>query len=269
MKWIVRLMTVAVVAMTAGVAPAADNETAVKLIADVPYADGGDPDRNKLDLYLPEGQTGAPVLVFFHGGGYTKGDRKDAAQFGRTLAKHGVAVAAAGYRLLPANKYPAPVEDGAKAVAWVKANASKYGLAADKLFVGGHSAGGHLASVLATDPKLNGGDIRGVVSLSGGYKIGPDRVSQYGGEEPARQASPLTHVRAGLPAFFLAYADKDNPGKDKQTAEFADALKANKVIATVYEAKGREHGTLLTKIADGDPTGEAVLAFIRKVAAKK
>lgn len=263
MKWIVRLLTAAVVAAFATTAAAADKAAGVKVVADVAYTDGGDPERNKLDLYLPAGQTDAPVLVFFHGGGYTKGDRKDVAQFGQTLARNGVAVAAAGYRLLPANKYPAPVEDGAKAVAWVKTNASKHGLAADQIFVGGHSAGGHLASVLATDPALKLTDIRGVVSLSGSYKVAAERASQYGGEEAAKQASPLTHVRGGLPAFFLAYADKDNPNKDKQTAEFADALKRQKVAATVYEAKDRDHGTLFTKIADGDPTGEAVLAFIR------
>jgi acetyl esterase/lipase len=267
MKRIVRLLMVAVaVAAGAGTARAAEPAAGVREVPDVPYAEGGD-ERQKLDLYLPEGKSNAPVLVFFHGGGYTKGDREDAARFGRTLARHGVAVAAAGYRLLPANKYPAPVEDGAKAVGWVKANAARHGLAADRLFVGGHSAGGHLASVLATDPKL-AADVRGAVSLSGSYRIPAERASQYGGPEAAKTSSPITQVRARLPAFFLAYADKDSPGKDKGTAEFADALKANGVPATVYEAKGRNHGTLFTDIADGDPTGEAVLAFVRGVAGK-
>lgn len=268
MKRIMRLLTVTAVAVSAATASAAD-KVGVKVVADVAYVESGD-ERNKLDLYLPEGKTGVPVLVFFHGGGYTKGDRKDVAQLGQTFAKHGVAVAAVGYRLLSEKvKYPAPVEDGAKAVAWVKANAGKHGLAGDQLFVGGHSAGGHLASVLATDPARKLSDLRGVISLSGGYKIPAERASQYGGEDAAKQASPLTHVREGLPAFFLAYADKDSPNKDKQTAEFADALKGNKVPATVYQAKEREHGTLFTKIADGDPTGEAVLTFIREHAAKK
>src|SRR5579883_1835599 len=104
MKRIVRLLTVAVAAATAGVAPAAE-KAAVKVVADVPYADR-DTERNKLDLYLPADPAGAPVLLFFHGGGYTKGDRKDVARFGETLARHGVAVAAVGYRLLPAAKYP-------------------------------------------------------------------------------------------------------------------------------------------------------------------
>ncbi|QEL16344.1 alpha/beta hydrolase [Limnoglobus roseus] len=268
---------VAATLFAAGSMPAAEKLNAVKVVADVAYhtGDGVDAERHKLDLYLPEGKSGVPVVVFFHGGGYQKGDRKGAAQFGETLARQGVAVAAVGYRLVPAARYPAPVEDGAKAVAWVQKHVAEHGGAADRLYLAGHSAGGHLAALLATDNqylKAAGADaaaVKGVISLSGLYAVPDDRAAVFGGDAARKQASPQHHLRADLPPFFLAYADKDNPDKDKHTAAFADALKAKKVAATVYVGKDRDHGTLFSKIADGDPTGQAVLAFIHATEADK
>lgn len=265
--WLAVVATLA----TAGAATAAEKVNGVKVVPDVAYhaGDGADAERHKLDLYLPEGKANVPVVVFFHGGGYQKGDRKGAAKFGETFARHGIAVAAVGYRLVPAVKYPAPVEDGAKAVAWLQKHAAEYGVAADHLYLAGHSAGGHLAALLATDERLlkaagaDAGHVKGVIALSGLYAVPADRAELFGDEAARAQASPQHHVRAGLPPFFLAYADKDNPDKDKQTAAFADALKAKQGASTVYVAKDRDHGSLFSKIADGDPTGQAVLAFIQ------
>lgn len=242
----------------------------VEVVRNQAYVTGGDADgeRHKVDLYLPTDKKDFPVLLFFHGGGYTKGDRKQVEAFGQALASRGVGVAAVGYRLAPATKHPGQAKDAARAVAWVKNHIAKHGGRADGLYVGGHSAGAHLAALIATDEQylkeegLSLKNLRGVVALSGPYEIPESRQELFGDAEARKKASPLHNVREGLPAFFLAYADKDSPNRDKDTKAFADALKEKRVAAEVYEGKDRDHGSLFTKIKDGDPAGAAVLAFV-------
>jgi acetyl esterase/lipase len=255
---------------TAPVAASAE----VEVVKDLAYTGTAD-ERQKLDLYLPKGKKDYPLVLFLHGGGFSKGDRKDAAQFGETLAKQGIGVAAVGYRLFPEAKHPQQIQDAAKAFAWLKSNAADRGWRADAVFVSGHSAGGHLAALLATDgqylkaEKLAPSDIRGVIALSGAYVVPEARKDVFGDETARKAASPLSHVKAGVPAFLLVYADKDSPDRDTLAKEFAAALLGVKAEAQVVEAKDREHGTLFTKIAPGDPTGDAVVAFVRKHARKK
>jgi acetyl esterase/lipase len=271
------LLTLVVGLMVVGNLPAdpqaVRNRTsaAVKVVRGISYAGAkADSERHKLDLYLPEGRKDFPVLLFLHGGGFRKGERKDVAALGETFARQGVGVAAAGYRLYPEVKHPGQVEDAARAFTWLRKNIDRYGGSADRLFVGGHSAGALLAALVASDEqylKTAGTrlqDIKGVVALSGGYRIAEGRKDIFGDEQSRKNASPINHVRAGLPPFFLAYAEKDAPGQERGTRAFADALKAVKATAVVYEAKERDHGSLLRKIQDGDPTARAVLEFIRK-----
>jgi acetyl esterase/lipase len=227
----------------------------VEILKDVTYVSGSADERQKLDLYLPKGKKDFPIVLFLHGGGFSKGDRKEAAQFGETLAKQGIGVAAAGYRLLPEAKHPQQIQDAARAFAWLKDNSQKRGWRSDAVFVAGHSAGGHLAALLGTDEqylkaeKLTLKDIRGVIALSGAYLVPEARSDVFGDEASRKAASPITHIKSGVPAFFLAYADKDSPGRDQLTKEFAAALLNAKTQVVVYEARDRDHSSLFTKIA--------------------
>ncbi len=141
----------------------------VEVIKDIAYssAKDADPARHKLDLYLPKGKKGFPVLVFVHGGGWSKGDRKSFARQGATFARAGVGVASVGYRLSPAVVHPAHIQDVARAFAYIHGHIAKYGGRPDRMFISGHSAGGHLAALLATDEsylqreKLSLKDVRG------------------------------------------------------------------------------------------------------------
>lgn len=86
---------------------------AIIILKDIPYCTGrdADPERNKLDLYLPKGRKDFPVLFWVHGGALRKGDRNDAKPLGETFAKQGVGVVTTGYRLSPAVKHPAHIVD--------------------------------------------------------------------------------------------------------------------------------------------------------------
>lgn len=272
------LLVLSVVYLTAAASPAADAKERfeVEVVKDLAYnpAKDADADKHKLDLYLPKGKKGFPVLVFVHGGGYSKGDRKEGEGLGKVFAARGVGAAVISYRLFPAVKHPGHVQDVAKAFAWVKANAAKHGGDPRNVFVGGHSAGAHLAALLATDAsylkaeKLALSDVAGVVAISGGYRILPIRKDVFGDEAAMAAASPFSHLKGGHPPFLIVYGDGDTPERHELSKEFRDALKKAGGDAEVLEVKGRTHQELFTKIGDGDATTEAALAFVAKRAAK-
>src|SRR5262249_25002871 len=151
----------------------------VEVVKDLAYDDGpdADPVRHRLDLYLPKGQKGFPVLLYVHGGGWTKGSKEAAAKLAHTLARNGIGTAATNYRLTPQVKHPAHARDVAKAFAWLRAHIPKYGGRSDEMFLSGHSAGGHLVALLGTDPsylaaeKLSLADVKGVIPISGVYTL--------------------------------------------------------------------------------------------------
>ena len=275
----------------------------VEAIKDIAYYQGDDADRvrHKLDLFLPKGQKDYPVLLFVHGGAWMIGDKSfngRYSEFGATLARQGIGVVLPNYRLSPAVQHPEHIKDVARAFAWTAKNISKYGGRADQLFVGGHSAGGHLSSLLATDDrylKAEGLDlkaIKGVVSMSGVYLI-PDGNLSFSfklnhpnvqininnvevnvtpfksvfGDDPKmrREASPLTHVRAGLPPFMVLYAESDLPTLDWMAKRFGMALKEAGDEVEVYEVQGRGHRTILTGTGTlRDPVVKAIVTFVAK-----
>lgn len=150
--------------------------------------------RHRLDLYLPKDKKDFPIVVLFHGGAWMVGDNRccglypSVAEF---LVSQGIGVAMPNYRLSPAVKHPEHVKDAARAVAWVKSHIAEHGGNPDKIFLAGHSAGGHLVALLATDERylkaegLQTGDIRGVIAFSGVYEIPPGEVEvTWGGDSP-------------------------------------------------------------------------------------
>ena len=162
-------------------APAAPRTFEVESVKDVAYydSDGADPVKHKLDLYLPKGLKDYPVLFFVHGGAWVSGDKKMYAPIGRVLASHGIGAVVTNYRLSPRVKHPAHIEDVARAFAWTHGHIGGHGGRADQIFCCGHSAGGHLVALLATDEsylkaeKLTLAHIKGVIPMSGVYQIPP------------------------------------------------------------------------------------------------
>jgi acetyl esterase/lipase len=150
---------------------------------DIRYHDASD--RQVLDVLRPKGLDNRPVVLFVHGGAWLIGDKNLFGlyrNFGRFLAKHGIVAVMINYRLSPAVKHPEHIKDVARAFAWTRRHIKDYGGDPDRIFFCGHSAGGHLASLLATndsylkdkDLKLEDKDrqaIKGVISICGVYLI--------------------------------------------------------------------------------------------------
>jgi len=118
------------------------------------YGKGGDTDL-LLDLAMPKSGAGPfPAVMFLHGRGWREGSRQDMSQFIEGMAGMGYVSVTIEYRLVPAARFPAQVEDCKAAVRWLRANATKYRIDQDHIGVVGFSAGGHLASMLGvTGPK--------------------------------------------------------------------------------------------------------------------
>ncbi|MCU0704746.1 MAG: alpha/beta hydrolase [Fimbriiglobus sp.] len=273
------MRTVVALALFAALAPAADPlKYEVEMTNDVAYRDDKDADktRHKLDVIVPKGKKDFPVLFFIHGGAWKMGDKMSFSKPAKQFAEHGIGVVCPNYRLTPAVKHPGHIEDVAKAFAWTVENIGKYGGDAKKIVVGGHSAGGHLAALLATNDdylkaeKRELSDVRGVVGVSGVYVIDP-RVKlfhdMFGDDEKVcKTASPIEHVSADRPPMLLAYGDKDLLGLPDGAEAFAKALGKATADAAAREYKGRDHFTIMSdmKKAD-DPLFRDAKDFILKV----
>jgi acetyl esterase/lipase len=213
---------------------------------DIAYGDGP---RRKLDVYRPETMTGdMPVVVFFYGGEWQYGSKDMYLFLGQALAARGVLVVIPDYRVYPEVKFPGFLEDGALAVAWAKSAARRYGGNPDKLFLMGHSAGAHIAAMLAIDPQWLGArgikidSLSGLIGLAGPYDFLPitDPTLQiiFGPRAQWLQTQPITFVSAHEPPALLLTGTSDTTVEPANTERLAKAMQA---VGTPVEVKEYPH----------------------------
>ena len=255
------------------------------VIKDIPYASTSTGDRRRsFDLYLPAKSDGRPpLLIFVHGGFWllSDDDYRIGQSIGENLVRDGVAVALVRYRLAPANRHPAQAEDVAAAVASLIKNAEKYGYDGKRVFLLGHSAGGHLASLVALDRNyltrqgLAPSALAGVISISGLYDLAPtwpvsenqkSATEKTFGNDTAtlKQASPMHHVRAAAPPFLIITAFQDLLGFALDARRFADALRhagSKKVHQLMF--KGADHFTIVKLDDSNNAVRRIILGFMR------
>ena len=192
------------------------------------------------------------VLVFWHGGGWTSGYKEWNGFMAPALAERGITLVSPGYRLAPKHLFPDGVQDCIAAVAWVHANAARLGARQDAIYLGGHSAGGHYAALLAArrDWQARAGlppdVVRGCLPVSGMYDFTSTsgltmrpRFLGAAGNEIA--ASPQSAIEAPLPPFLLAWGEKDFPHLAKQAVAFEQALRAAGARVETLCMPGRTH----------------------------
>jgi acetyl esterase/lipase len=213
----------------------------------IAYAEGA---RHRLDVCRPKSATAAPVIVFFYGGGWRSGSKGTYRYVAKALARRGYVAVVPDYRIYPEVLYPDFLDDGARAVRWAKDNAREFGGDPDRLFVMGHSAGAHIAAMLAIDAgwldKVGlapGRDIAGLIGISGPYDFLPlrDRTLAIifgGAERPETQ--PINHVTAGAPPALLLTGGRDGVVDAGNSVRFAERLRAagNDATAIVYPRIG-------------------------------
>jgi len=251
--------------------PPPESDPDVETILDITYTSGAPQDeaKHKLDLFLPKGRANFPVLMFVHGGSWRTGDRSLYRALGVHLAHKGIGVAIPSYRLMPANPHPAQIEDVAAAFAWVYRNIASHGGDAGRIYVSGHSAGGHLVSLLALNPaylskyEIPYSAIHGVIAMSGVYDI---RTSpEYVIDGDRAPASPIDFAKSsGVPPFLITYCQWDYLGLPKQARDFSNALKKAFASAQLLYIPNESHVTeIISAVKDDSPLAQAIAAFVK------
>lgn len=216
-----------------------------------------------LDVYPATGAD-LPVVIFVHGGGWFRGDKSNVDAKPAGFNARGFVFVSVNYRLIPEVDVTRQMQDVARAVAWVKENIGQYGGDPSRLFLMGHSAGGHLVSLLGTDESylraegLSLADIRGVVSLDTQaydiYKLmsnlppaGGEVYREAFGDDPEfwKAMSPQRHVKAdkNIPPFAVVYTG----GKESRATlskEFFASLQEAGIPSVLLPAPEKTHGKL-------------------------
>lgn len=185
--------------------------------------------RQMLDVYAPRAAQGLPVIVFFYGGRWKQGSRRQYALLARRLAAMGAVVIVPDYRLYPQVRFPTFVEDGAAAVDWALRHAPALGGDPDRLYLMGHSAGAHIGALLALDARylaVHGrapAALAGFIGLAGPYDFLPfqneELADTFGPAESHEASQPIHHVDGRNPPFLLLHGSRDKvvgPGNSKR-----------------------------------------------------
>ncbi|HET9482792.1 MAG TPA: alpha/beta hydrolase [Xanthomonadales bacterium] len=173
-----------------------------------------------LDVYRPAARdAAAPIVVFFYGGRWKGGSKERYAFVGEALAARGIVAVLPDYRLYPTIRFPGFVEDAARAVSWTREHARAIGGDATRLFVGGHSAGAHIAALLGTDRRyleavgMAPKDLAGVVAIAGPHDFLPitddDLAEIFGPAERYPESQPVNFVDGDEPPFLLLHGTDD------------------------------------------------------------
>lgn len=256
---------------------------------DVAYVKDPAP-KQKLDVYSPRDAKDAPVVLFVHGGEWARHDKSEVSFKPKFFNERGVVFVSVNYRLSDTDKHPAQVNDVAAAARWTRDNIGRYGGSGRKIVLMGHSAGCHLVTLVALDPKyLNGvgmepADLMGVVSWSGGAFDLPAKVKEGGmyagyikinfGEDEKcwRDASPLAHVgdARATPDFLFASAENGNAASREISEKMASLVRGAGGRAETVLLGGRDHFYSNYEVGnDGDLTGPELVRLIERWSAER
>lgn len=250
----------------------------VRVERDLAY--GADPD-HRLDVYRLDGRSGGPLVFFIHGGGWVRGDKANASAIGPVLdhwCRRGYGVVSVNYRRGPGARPAEQAADVARALAFVQCSASAWGLDAQACLVVGHSAGGHLASLLAVDPSV-GGDLglrpwRGTVVMDTAaldvvaLMRGPHLPlhDRAWGDDPAvwREGSPLHRLEAGLVSPLLLVCSSRRLRLLRQARDFVQRAREQGSDARMLTVD-LSHQDIHAALGQESDLTEAVDQFVRSL----
>ncbi len=238
----------------------------------------------KLDIYRPKNASNAPVVVFYYGGRWEFGKRQDYRWFGEALARNGFVAILPDYRKYPQVKLDGFMTDAANALAWSFEHASEYGGDPNDVFVMGHSAGAHLALMLATNAqwmaphRIKPTQLAGAVGLAGTYNFLPltadDMIGMFGStpDEQAR-SQPINFVDGDEPTMLLLHGSADKTVWPMNSTTLAQAVNAKGGRAEVKIYPDVTHAGILLSVSPtfrGKASAlEDSVKFIKEVVAQR
>jgi acetyl esterase/lipase len=239
---------------------------------------GNDP-QHRLDLYIPGGVPGAappPLVVFWHGGRWSFGDKTDYRFVGAALAQLGYVAVLPNYRHYPEVKMAGFMDDAAQATLWAAGNAERYDADPNRLYLMGHSAGAHMAALLTLDERYfaaagrSAPRLAGVVGLSGPYDFlplrEPDVQDIFGPPALYSDSQPINFVRADAPPMLLVHGLRDDTVAPKNSRNLATALSALGVPVTLKLYHGVMHADTVAALSRPGrgraPTLADIAAFV-------
>ncbi len=251
-----------------------------RLVANgVPY---GDDPRQTLDIYRPDGGPGPfPVVVFLYGGGWNSGTRAMYRFVGGALADNGFVTVIPDYRLFPAVRFPAFLQDNAAAVRWTWDSIGRYGGAPGPLFLMGHSAGAYNTAMLALDPQwlanvgLGRNNLCGAIGLAGPYDFLPLNTDElrtiFGPPDQLARTQPINFVDGKEPPMLLLAGSTDTTVNPDNTLRLAARIRAagGAVEDKIYPGIQHEElvGSLGVPLRFLAPTLHDCVAFMQRISA--
>lgn len=217
----------------------------------------GSGQRQSLDVYQPKQATNKPPIVFVYGGAWKQGDKRDYEFVAHALTGLGHTVIVPNYRLYPAVRFPAFVNDVADAIRYTETNATRVlGKPMNTFILMGHSSGAHTAALLATDRSyLNQRGVRarsvGLIAMAGPYDLplNDAEVKPIFAGATAQKAKPTANVYAGMPPTLLLHGQADTRVLPFHTQRFTQALQnaGNPVTTRFYP--GIDHVRIVASLA--------------------
>ena len=225
--------------------------------SDIAY---GSDRRQVLDVYVPAAASPEPrpVVVFFYGGSWQNGDRANYLFVAQALTSRGYVAVLPDYRTYPETAFPGFVNDAAAAARWTRDHAHEFGGDPSRLFVMGHSAGAHLAALIATDPRylasqsMSKTDLRGVIGLAGPYDFLPIKDRTLLDVFPAdtrAESQPINYVTGHEPPMFLAAGTDDTVVDPGNTDRLAAMLRKHGDSVEVRHYDGFGHIRIVSALA--------------------
>jgi arylformamidase len=226
---------------------------------DLRYGDGA---RHRLDVF-PCGTPGAPTLAYIHGGYWQMNDKEPYAFLGEGLLAAGFNLALIEYTLAPAARMDQIVGEVRRAMAWLIDHAKEVGGDPARIYVSGHSAGGHLTAMALTEGRLAGG-----IAISGIYDLEPIRLNYLNeklGLDPAEteRNSPVRHLPATAAPLVVTVGLGELPELVRQSEEYAAAWQKRGLRGKYLPVPRHDHFSILEELAH--PNG-AILAALEELA---
>jgi arylformamidase len=224
----------------------------------------GDRPRQRLDLFLADSPS-APTLMFIHGGYWQNNDKERFDFLAEGPLAHGINVAVVEYTLAPDARLDQIVGEIRRSVAWLDEHLGDYGADPARIYVSGHSAGGHLTASM-----MNLREVKGGLAISGLFDLEPIRLNYLNvklGLDPAeaRRNSPILHLPATAGPLITAYGTAELPELRRQSIDYAEAWIGHALPGRLMPVSGANHFTILESLAD--PDGALTHAVVEMVAA--